>query len=134
PIILLLRMNERVSVAFGSRCEQEGGFFRLREAEGVVRAKRTDLQGWDRQFEIINRTGRRCEMKNVIDLVRDKQILCYVLLDEAVILVTREVLDVREVPGDQVVDCDHPMTFGQKTVGQMRAEKPGAARNHSDGL
>ena len=73
-------------------------------------------------------------MEDVIDLVRDEKILRDVLLDEAEILVAGEVLDVGEVSGDQVIDRDHPMAFREQAVGQVRAEKPGAAGDDGDRL
>ena len=95
PVIFLLRMDERIAVAFRSGREEERRLFRLRQAERVMRAERADFQGRDRQFEIIDRAGRRGEMENVIDLIRDEQVLGHVLLDEAVIFVPGQVLDVR---------------------------------------
>ena len=81
-----------------------------------------------------DRAGRRREMENEIDLVRDEKILRYVLLDEAVILVAGKVLDIGEVSRDQVIDRDHPMAFREQAIGQMRAEKPGAAGDDGDRL
>ena len=134
PVIFLLRMDERIAVAFGGGGEEERRLLRLRQAKRVMRAERADFQRRDRQFEIINRAGGRGEMEDVIDLIGHEQILGHVLLDESVIFVPGEVLDVREVPGDEIVDRDHAMTFREQPVGQMRAEKPGAAGHDSDGL
>ena len=111
PIIFLLRMDERVAVAFGGGGEQERRLLRLRQAKRVVRAERADLQRRNRQFEIINWAGGRGEMEDVIDLIGDEQILGHILLDESVVFVPGKVFDVREVPGDEVVDRDHAMTF-----------------------
>jgi len=87
-------MNQRVAITLGSRREQEGRFFRFREPKGVVGAERTNFQGRDRQLEIINRAGGRSEMKNVIDLLGQKEILGHVLFDETIVLVAGEMLDV----------------------------------------
>ena len=50
-------------------------------------------------------------MEDVIDLIGDEQILGHILLDESVVFVPGKVFDVREVPGDEVVDRDYAMTF-----------------------
>jgi hypothetical protein len=60
--------------------------------------------------------------------------LGHVLLDEPVVFVPGEVLDIGEMPGDEVVDRDHAMTFREQPVGQVRAEKPGAAGHDGNGL
>ena len=73
-------------------------------------------------------------MEDVIDLVGDEQILGHILLDESVIFVSGKVLDIREVSGYEIVDRDYAMTFRKEPIGQVRAEKPGAAGHDSDGL
>ncbi len=83
PVVFLLRMDERIAVAFGGRGEQERRLLRLGEAERVVRAERADFQRRDRQFEIINRAGGRGEMEDEIDLVREEHIPGHIVLDEA---------------------------------------------------
>ena len=70
PVIFLLRMNERIAVAFRSGGEKKRGLLVFGQAERVVRAERADFQRRDRQLEIIDRAGRRGEMKDVIDFLR----------------------------------------------------------------
>ena len=128
PVIFLLRMDERIAVAFRSRGQEERRLLGFGEAERVVRAERADFQRRDRQLEIIDRAGRRGEMEDVIDFSSGrKMIVRDVVLDEGEILVAGEVLDVLEVAGDEIVDRDDAMTFREQPVGQMRAEKSGAA-------
>ncbi len=108
-------MHQRIAVAFRGRCEDERAFFVLGQAERVVRPQRADLQCGNRQFEIIDRAGRRREMENVIDfLLRQKNEIGNVMLDEPVILVTGEMPDVRGVPGHQIVDRDDLVPLGNK--------------------
>jgi hypothetical protein len=45
---------------------------------------------------------------------------------EPVILVPGEMLDVREVPGNQVIDRDHLVPLGEEAIRQMRTKKTGA--------
>ena len=47
PIIFLLRMLERVAVAFRCRCQYERRFLVFREAERVVRPERAHFQRRD---------------------------------------------------------------------------------------
>ena len=49
-----------------------------------------------------------------------------VVPDKAIIFVPCQMAYVRNVPSDQIVDCDDAMTFGQEAIGQMRSEKSGA--------
>ena len=58
--------------------------------------------------------------------------MSHILLDKAVVLIARQMFDVREVAGDQVIDRDNPMIFGQQSVRQMRAKKPCAAGDHGN--
>ena len=68
PVIFLLRMNQRIAIAFAGRSEDERRLLILGQAERVMRPERADFQGRDRQLEIIDRAGRRSEMKDEIDL------------------------------------------------------------------
>ena len=90
-----------------------------------MRAERADFQRRDRQFQIIDRAGRRREMKHVIDLLfREENEIRDVVLNEAEILVAGEMANVRSVAGDEIVDGDDAMTFCQKPVGRCDPRKP----------
>ncbi len=124
PVILLLRMDQGIAVAFGSGREEKGRPFGLGQAQRVMGAEGADFQGRDRQLEIIDRAGGRREMKDVIKfLLRDIDVIGDVMLDEEVIRVAGEVRDVRGVAGDQVIDRDDAVPLAQEPVGQMRPEK-----------
>ena len=76
--------------------------------------KRANLQSRDRELEVIDRAGRRREMKNVIDLVfGQKNEIRNVVFDEMKIRVAREMSDVRGVPGHQIIDRGHAVIFRQ---------------------
>ena len=80
--------------------------------------KRADFQCWDRQLEVINRTGRRREMKHVIQFrVRQKNKIGDVVLDEMEIWIAGKMPDVRRIAGNEIIDRDNAMPFFQKTVG-----------------
>ena len=68
--------------------------FFLGQAERLVRAERADLQGLDRQFQIINRAGGRGEMPDVIHRRVQENEFGHVLLDELEIRVAAEMRDV----------------------------------------
>ena len=88
PVIFLLWMHQRIPVSLRCRCEDERRFFVLGQAERVMRTERPHLQSWNRKFEIIDRTGRRREVKDVIDfLLRQENEVGNVVLDEFVILI-----------------------------------------------
>src|SRR5436189_6023435 len=100
-----------------------------------MRAKRADLQRRNRQLEIIDWAGGRGEMENVIEFVfRQKNVARDVVFDEPVILVPREVPDVFEISGDQIVDRDDAMALRQEPIGQMRPEEARAARDYRNRL
>jgi hypothetical protein len=44
--------------------------------------------------------------------------------DEAEVALAREMAEVGQVAGAEVVDADDDVSFGQKSVTQMRSEKP----------
>ena len=57
-----------------------------------------------------------------------------VVPDESIIFVASQMSDVGNIPGDQIVDRDDTMPFGQQAIGQMRSEKPGGAGHDGNGL
>ena len=66
-------------------------------------------------------------MKNVIEFFfRQENEIGNVVFHESIILVAREMLDVREVPGHEIIDRDDLVTFAEQAVGQMRSEKASA--------
>jgi len=54
PIVLRLWMDERIAVSLRSRCEEKTSTFGLGEANGLVGAQRSNLEGLDGQLEVIN--------------------------------------------------------------------------------
>ena len=74
-------------------------------------------------------------MEDEIDLLfgqEDK--IGNVVPDEAIIFVPCQMADVRHIPGDQIVDRDDAMPFGQQAIGQMRSEKSGATGYDGNGF
>jgi len=63
-------------------------------------------------------------MKDVIEFfVRQKNEIGNVVFDEMKILVAGKMTDVCRIAGNQIVDRDHAVTFGKKSVDQVRSQK-----------
>ena len=88
-------MHERVAVDLGGRGQEEARALRLGQAERVVRAERADLQGLDRELEVVDRAGRAGEVQDVVDRPVDvRSDVGDVVLDELEARVAGEVRDV----------------------------------------
>jgi len=127
PVFFRLRMNERIAVNFRGRGDEEARFFFLGEAE------RADLQGLDRQFEIINRAGGRGEMPDIIHRAFEKNKFGHVLLDEFEIRVAAEVRDVVHAASDKIINADDLVAARNEQVGQVRAKEAGGAGDDGRG-
>ena len=112
-------MHQGIAVALARRGEQKARALRLGQPERVVRAERTDLQRGDGMLQIVDRRGRRGEMKDEVHVVGQEDVVRDIVLDEAVVLIPREVLDIRRAAGDEVVDANDPMALGDQAVGEM---------------
>ena len=135
PIIFLLRMLERIAIHLRCGSENECGVFVLGQTQRVVRAERADFECRDREFQIINGTGRRGEVKNIINLwFRQKNEIGDVVFHEAEIFVSDKMSNVCRVAGHQIIDGNDPVTFRQKPVHQVRAKKARASGNDGNGL
>ena len=62
-------------------------------------------------------------MEDVIHIIRQKDEVRHIVLNEAVAFIPREMRDIVRVAGDEVIDPDHAVPFRQKAVGEMRAEE-----------
>src|ERR1051325_3892418 len=85
-------------------------------------AKRAYLQRLNPVLHVIDRTGRRGEMQDVVhgaQVVR----LVHVLPGELKARLVLQVRDVTQAAGQQVVDTDHLMAFRQKRIAKVRADK-----------
>src|SRR4029077_12239360 len=83
------------------------------------------------QLEIIDRTRRRREMKNVIKFFfRQENKIGNVVLDELEIGIAGKMSNVRRVAGYQIVDRNDAMAFGQESIDQVRSQEACAASHH----
>ena len=67
--------------------------------------------------------GGRGEVQDRVHGPVEKDVLRDVVEDEAVFPVSREMGDVPLVPGDEIVETDHFVPFGEKPIGQVAAEE-----------
>jgi hypothetical protein len=73
-------------------------------------------------------------MQHGIDPAGDEDEVGDVVLDEAEVLSTGQVGDVLDLPGDQVVNHDDLMAFGEQAITQMGTDEPGTACNQDSHL
>ena len=74
-------------------------------------------------------------MEDEIDLLLGQENeIGNVVPDESIVFVAGQVPDVGSIPGDQIVDRNDTMPFGQQAIGQMRSEKSGATGHDGNGL
>ena len=128
PVVLALRVHERIAVDLRGRGEQEAGALGLGQAERVVGAERADLQRLDRQLEVVDaarpgwrsaapsRRGRRAWMYSVT--------LRWTKVKPRV---GREAAMLSGGAGDEVVHADDLAAPGQERLAQVGADEAGAA-------
>ena len=127
PVRLLLGVFERVAVHLAGARQQILGAVRLGETERVVGAQRADLERRDRVFEVIDRAGRAGEVQHDVEFVLHPERGRDVVPDELELRVGAEVVEVRQVAGDHVIDGDDVVPFGQEPLAEVRADEPGSA-------
>jgi len=119
PVVLGLRMDERVAVDLGRGCEQEPRALALREAQGVVGAQGADLQRLDGVAQVVHRAGRRGEVQDVVHLALDVYVMGHVVLVEAEVGAAEQVGDVVGRARQHVVNGDDFMAPSQERVAQV---------------
>ena len=87
-----------------------------------------DLQSLDTVLQVIDRAGRRGEVKHVVNLAGIER-LADILLQELESRLMTRVREVLHAPGQQVVGADYGVPLCQHRVAQMRSQK---ARPSSD--
>ena len=68
-------------------------------------------------------------MPDVMHLSGDKDEVGDIMIDKFKVLVSREMFNVGNIAGDEIVDGNHPVAFRQQTVGKVGAEEACAARD-----
>jgi hypothetical protein len=90
------------------------------EIEGIDGARGTDEEGFDAKTSVVDGTGRRGEVEDVIDGAGVKG-LADVLLDKTEAGLISEVGEVGLVSCREVVEADDGVAFGEQSVTKVRA-------------
>ena len=109
PVILGLRMYQRVAVYFRSRSLQHLGAVVARHAEHVHRADNRSLRRLDRVVLVVDGRSRTGKVVDLFDLRHVG--VDYVVPYDFEIGVFQQVPDIAFVPGKIVVDADHVVSF-----------------------
>ena len=132
PVVLGLRVHQRVAVDLGRRGQQEAGALGLGEAERVVGAVGADLQRVERQPRVVDRAGRRGHVEDEVDRLVDLVVLGDVEHQELEVGAA-DVLDVGQRPGLEVVDADHAIAPLEQVIAKVRAEEARTAGDKAGG-
>src|SRR5438270_13735390 len=116
-------MHQWIPINLRGACQKESRPLVFGQSQRLMGAQRPDLQGLNRQLEIVNRAGGRCEMPHVIHRNIEKNELRHILLNEPEVSVASEMRDVIHAPGYEIINPDYFMTALKQIVGQMGAEK-----------
>jgi hypothetical protein len=127
PVVLRLRMHERIAVDLAGRCRQETRPLDLGEAERVVSSIGAHLERVQRQPQVVDRRGRRGEVVDEVDRLLDEVLVGDVEIQIGEALDVADVRDVAQRPGLEVVHADHAVASREQLVAEMRTEKSGAA-------
>src|SRR5947209_11399828 len=122
-------MHFGVAVDFAGAGLEESGLLRLGETQRVVRAERADLEGLNREVEVIDWASRAGEVQHVVDQPLDLERLRDVVSDEAKLRVVAEAVEVAELAGDEVIDANDLVPFGEEALAQVRTDEAAAAGN-----
>lgn len=120
-------MHERVSIAFGSGRHQEGGVFGVGQLQHVLSTDRTYFESFDGVVEVVLGARRRCHVDDGIEGAVDHEGLHDVPFDEIEGRHTTQVLEILEAASEQVIQPDNRVTFAQKPIAKMGANKPRGA-------
>ena len=92
------------------------------QIECIEGAKRSGPQSNDAVNHIVSASSRRCEMKQIINGATIKR-FAYVQLMEFKARVQREMSDVIDTTGKQIIDRDHFISLCQQGVAKMRSQE-----------
>ncbi len=91
-------------------------------------AERPDLEGLDRQFQVIDRACRAREVQHTVERPFQLDEVGHVVQDQLEARVALQMQEVALVAGDEVVHPDHAVAEREQAVAEVRAEKPSGAR------
>ncbi len=120
PVGLDLGMDFGVTVAFGCGGVKITSVVLAGKIKGIEGAGRTYQEGFDAQAGVVDRTGGRGEVEDVVDGARIEW-LADIVLDEAEAGLVGEMGEIGMVAGREVVEADDGVAFGEQRVTKMRA-------------
>ena len=130
PVLLRLRVLQRVAVDLRRRREHVPGPLLLRESEGVQGAEAADLERLDRHPQVVERARRRREVQDEVDRAGDVHVVGDVAPDQPEPRLLHEVHDVAGRSGQEVVQADDLHTAIEQVLAEVRSEEPGAPGHH----
>jgi hypothetical protein len=121
---------KRVAITFGSGSQQEFRAIVASDVEGVKCTQRANLQGRNSVSTIIDRTRRTGEVKHILDWTAVKRFV-HIQPLKFKTAIARQVLEIRQTSGEQIVDRDNGVTVCEQGIAEMRPEKAGSSGHQS---
>ena len=118
-------MLERVAVDLGSRCLQNARAHALGQTEHVQRAHYISLHRLHRIVLIVNRRSRTGQVINLIDLEQDG--FDDIMAQQLELMIAEQVQNVFAPPGEEIVETDDFLSFGDQAIAQVRTNESGTA-------
>ena len=127
PVALGLGMHQRITVHLRRRSQQEPRALRLRETERLMGAEGSDLEGLDRELQVVDRAGGAGEMEHAFEGPLHFDEVGDVVQDQLKAGMAFQMIEVRAIAGDEVVHPHHSVTEGEEAVAEVGAEEPRSA-------
>jgi hypothetical protein len=127
PIRLGLDVVLGIAVDLARRGEQEARALELCHPEHVVRSVGADLERVQREPRVVDGARRACEVENEVDGLLEEEGLCEIVVEGLELRLVRDVLDVLERAGVEVVDADDTVPLGEQVIAEVGADEAGAA-------
>ena len=111
-------MDLGIAVNLGSGGEQKPGVLREGEAEGVVGAERSDLQGLNGVLEIINRAGGAGQVKYCVHGSVHLNMIAHVVLNESEQLAAerQKIIVMGPSPGEEIIHANDFIAAVQECI------------------
>src|SRR5262245_21166971 len=82
PILLVLRMNQRVAVNFRSRGEKKLCPLGFRQSEGIMRSHGSCFECLNRQMKVINRACGADKMQDSVEMTCHEKMIADIVMNE----------------------------------------------------
>src|SRR5688500_987073 len=126
PVVLRLRVDQRIAVNFRRRRLKDARAHAFGEAEHVDGAHDVGLYCFDRVVLIMDRGRRAREVIDLVHLEKDRQ--RDVVPDQFEVWIVEEMQDVLAPAGEKVIEAQHFLPFAEQTFAQMRTDKSRTSR------